>query len=443
MPGPNSAAGSTQFRIEALSEDGRGVVEYDGKQYLVDNVIPGERIQFRPAGKRRGKHEGVVERLIESSPMRVTPRCEHFGVCGGCSLQHIGTAGQVSIKQDRLLEQLSRVNVTAEDLQAPITGPAWGYRRKARLGAKWVGKKDTALVGFRERRNNHVAVLSGCEVLHPSVGKNMMALRSLLSSLDARESVPQIEMAVGSNTTALVFRHTSPLESDDRGRLIEFAKTHELSVFLQSGGPETVTGLWPPDPPRLGYELPEFDLYFEFEPLEFTQVNQETNAHLVDRVVDWLAPTAKDRVLDLFCGLGNFTLPIGYRGANVVGLEGSDNLVAKARYNAKQNNIGRVEFYAVDLSEAEAARFWLSQKWSKLLLDPPRSGAASIIESLSPHEHRHIVYVSCNPVSFARDADGLVNRLGYRLARLSVVDMFPHTNHVESVSLFVSGGAPG
>ena len=442
MPGPNSAAGSTQTRIEALSEDGRGVVESDGKQYLVDNVIPGERIQFRPSGKRRGKHEGVLERLIELSPMRVTPRCEHFGVCGGCALQHIGAARQVSIKQDRLLEQLSKVNVTAEDLHPPITGPQWGYRRKARLGAKWVAKKDTALVGFRERRNNHIAVLTRCVVLHPSVGEKMMDLRNLIASLDARESIPQVEMAAGGDTTALVFRHTSPLGSDDRSRLIEFAKTNGFSVLLQSGGPETVSGLWPPDSPRLGYELPEYDLRFEFEPLEFTQVNQETNALLVDRVVEWLAPTAKDRIVDLFCGLGNFTLPLGSRGANVVGLEGSDQLVAKARYNARQNHVGTVEFYAVDLTDEDASRFWLAQSWSKLLLDPPRSGAASIIESLSARDHRFVVYVSCNPMSLARDADVLVNRLGYRLARLSVVDMFPHTNHVESVSLFLPAGAP-
>ena len=436
MPGSDTV--SMEAHIQALGEDGRGIVERDGKKYLIDDVIPGERIRFRPAGRRRGRDEGVVEQLIESSSMRITPRCGHFGVCGGCSLQHIAPARQMSIKQDRLVELLSSVNVTARSLETPITGPGWGYRRKARLGAKWVVKKGTALVGFRERRNNHIAVLSRCEVLHPSVGGQILALRSLISSLDARESIPQVEMSVGGHSTALVFRHTVPLGEEDKCRLIEFSKGNDLSVFLQAGGPQTVVALWPYDPPKLTYELPEYELVFEFEPLEFTQVNPETNALLVDRVVEWLAPSSTDRVLDLFCGLGNFTLPVARRGASVVGLEGNDNLVARARFNSKQNQVSNAEFYAVDLSDKTASRFWLSQPWDKLLLDPPRSGAASIIESLSPREHRHIVYVSCNPTSLPSDADVLVNQLGYRLVRLSVVDMFPHTNHVESVSLFAA-----
>ena len=427
-----------EARIETLAEDGRGIARWHGRDYFIDDVIPGEHVRFRPRGKRRGKHEGVVEQLLESSSRRVAPRCPHFGVCGGCSLQHIDASGQLSIKLDRLLDQLRVANVTVETLAPPISGPAWGYRRKARLGAKWVAKKNTSLVGFRERGNNHIAVLSRCEVLHPSVGENIPALRTLLGSLDAKQSIPQVEVAVGDGTPVLVFRHTDPLGGDDRYRLIEFAKIHTVAIFLQAGGPETVRLLWPVAPPRLMYELPAFELVFEFEPLEFTQVNPVTNGYLVDRMMEWLAPAAGERVLDLFCGLGNFSLPMTRRGAQVVGLEGSDALVAKARHNARQNHVNTAQFYAVDLMNEEACRFWLSQRWDKLVLDPPRSGAAALVESLCPREHRQLVYVSCNPVSFARDADSLVNRLGYRLARLSVVDMFPHTNHIESVSLFVA-----
>ena len=439
MPGPETV--SLVSPIECLSEDGRGIAEWDGKTYLIRDVIPGERVRFSPTRKRRGKQEGIVEQLIKSSPMRTTPRCMHFGVCGGCTLQHILPGAQVEIKQQRLVEQLASVNIAANSVESPISGPAWGYRRKARLGAKWVAKKDTALVGFRERFNNHIAVLSRCEVLHPSVGGHLLALRSLISSLEAKTSIPQIEVAVGTESTALVFRHTSPFGVEDKCRLIEFSKTNDLSIFLQSGGPETVSALWPREPPRLTYALPDFDLVFEFEPLEFTQVNPETNRHLVARVVEWLKPDPSDRVLDLFCGLGNFTLPLARQGAEVVGLEGSDELVARARGNAGRNNVVSAQFYAVDLSDETASKFWLAQRWDRVLLDPPRSGAASIIESFSPREHQRIVYVSCNPASLARDADILVNRLGYRLDKTSIVDMFPQTSHVESVSLFTSDSA--
>ena len=435
MPGADIV--SLEARIESLSDDGRGIVECDGKSYLIRYVIPGERVRFSPNGKRRGQQEGRVEEVIESSPMRTTPRCAHFGVCGGCSVQHILSSGQVEIKQQRLIRQLASVNVTPESVALPITGPQWGYRRKARLGAKWVAKKRAALVGFRENYGNHIAVLSHCEVLHPSIGGRLLALRSLIGSLAAKTSIAQIEVAVGTQSAALVFRHTGPLGEEDKHRLIEFSKAYDFSVFVQSGGPGTVLALWPPAPPRLTYTLPDFDLQFEFEPLEFTQVNPQTNERLVSRVVEWLKPVVSDRVLDLFCGLGNFSLPLARHGAEVVGLEGSDELVARARSNARHNGITNAQFYAVDLNNDTASEFWLSQHWDKLLLDPPRSGAATIVDILSPRQHRHIVYVSCNPISLSRDADVLVNRLGYRLEKTGIVDMFPHTNHVESVSLFV------
>ena len=391
--------------VEALGEDGRGIIVSDGNSYLIDDVIPGERVEFQPTGKKRGNREGVVVRLIESSPKRVVPRCVHFAECGGCSLQHIEPGHQISLKQDRLVEQLCAVNVTACSVEPPISGPPWEYRHKARLGAKWVSKKDMSLVGFRERRNNHIAVLSRCEVLHPTVGARLVALRKLIGTLDARELIPQVEMATGRDSSALVFRHTGALGEADRRRLIAFSNSNDLTIYLQPGGPETLSALWPSTPLPLVYELPKFNLVFEFGPLEFVQVNPDTNARLVERVVNWLAPTATDRVLDLFCGLGNFTLPLARRGASVVGLEGSDELVARARDNAKLNDVAAAEFYAVDLSDETACRFWLSQQWDKLLLDPPRSGAASIINALSPSAHRHIVYVSCNPVSLTRDAD--------------------------------------
>ena len=437
MPGrDNRELGIHEACIEEIAEDGRGVVTVGEKRYFIDDVLPGERIEFRPAGKRRGKWGGVLEKVLEPSSQRTEPRCPHFGVCGGCSFQHARSEAQVSLKQQRLLDALGRVDVRPAQIAPPVLGKTWGYRHKARLGSKWVSKKDTVLVGFRERRNNHLAILSRCEVLHPSVGRRIRELRELLSSLQARDAIPQIEVAIGGEASVLVFRHTRPLTDGDLELIRGFARTAGLHVYLQSGGPDTVRPLWPSEPVLLSYRLSAFELQFEFDPLEFTQVNPETNARLATRVVDWLKPSPGERVLDLFCGLGNFSLPMARSGAEVVGLEGSDGLVAKARHNATRNQVDNAQFYAVDLTDAAACDYWVSQCWDKVLLDPPRSGAASVIQYLSADTHRHLVYVSCSPASLTRDADILVNQRGYRLASLSVVDMFPHTNHVESVALF-------
>ncbi|MBX3689660.1 23S rRNA (uracil(1939)-C(5))-methyltransferase RlmD [Dokdonella sp.] len=427
---------ATEVSITDLSHDGRGVAHIDGKAVFVAGALPGEVACVRIVKRSRHFDEAKVEELLQRSPERIEPRCPHFGSCSGCSLQHLPPAAQITAKQRVLAENFERIGKVAPlRWLEPLTAEPWGYRRKGRLSVKWVSKKDKALVGFREDNPRFVADLSECHTLLPAVGLRLAELSRLVGSLTAREQIAQIEIAAGDQCVALTFRHLQPLVDSDRAALVAFAKAHEIAILLQSGGPDSVVPLWP-ERVSLSFRIPEFDIDIAFQPLDFIQVNGGMNLRMITRAVELLELNPSDRVLDLFCGLGNFTLPMARRAGEVVGVEGEAALVARSRENAQANGIGNVEFFAADLAADQADAPWARRSYHKLLLDPPRSGAAAVLDYLPRKGCDLVVYVSCHPGSLARDAGTLVNRHGFTLEAAGVMDMFPHTAHVESIALF-------
>jgi 23S rRNA (uracil1939-C5)-methyltransferase len=422
--------------ITDLSHDGRGVAHLEGKAVFVTGALPGERAVVRIAARHRNYDEARVETLLTRSPDRVEPRCPHFGHCGGCALQHLAPAAQIAAKQRVLAENFERIGkVEPARWLDPLTDAEWGYRRKGRLSVKWVAKKGKVLVGFREDNPRFVADLSECHTLLPEVGFTIAAIGALVTSLEAKQSIAQIEIAAGDDTVALVSRNLQPLSEADTAKLVAFGKANDLAILLQPGGPDSVHALWP-EAVRLAFRIEDAGVDIEFRPLDFVQVNAGMNRRMIARALALLDPEPNDRVLDLFCGLGNFTLPIARRAARVVGVEGEAKLVARARGNAATNGIANAEFAAADLAADQRGAPWAVRDYDKLLLDPPRSGAAAVLEYLPRKSARRIVYVSCHPGSLARDAGTLVQRHGFRLAAAGVMDMFPHTAHVESIALF-------
>jgi 23S rRNA (uracil1939-C5)-methyltransferase len=435
---------STPFEavITALGHDGRGVARVDGKTVFVSGALLGERAILRLRKRHRRFDEAEVVELLERSPHRVEPRCRHFGECSGCSFQHLDAASQIENKQRVLAENFERIGkVTPQSWLPPLAGEPWGYRRKGRLSVRNVLKKGRVLVGFREEENpRFVADIQYCEVLHPALGPKIGLLADLLNGMDASSDIPQIEFAAGDDTMALVFRHMQPLSGRDAAALIAFGQQHDLAIYLQPGGTSSVHPLWP-EHPRLAFRIGSGDARFddvelEFQPLDFVQVNADMNQRMLARAIELLDPQPTDRVLDLFCGLGNFTLPIARRVAEVVGVEGEHGLVERAAQNATRNGIHNASFQVADLFEDQRGADWAKQPWDKVLLDPPRAGADKVLEYLPHKETRRIVYVSCHPASLARDAGILVNQHGFRLVSAGVMDMFPHTAHVESIALF-------
>jgi len=422
--------------IESMAHDGRGVARMDGKTTFIEGALPGERVAIEYLATHRKFDEARATAIHRSSADRVSPRCPHFGVCGGCSLQHLDAAAQIRAKQQVLLDNLKHIGgVLPEAVLAPLTGPVWGYRSKARLGVKDVIKKGRVLVGFRERHGGYIADLSRCEVMHPSVGERLGELAGLIASLDARARIPQIEVAVSEAVTALVFRHLDPLEDADLARLRDYAQTSGMHLYLQGGGPDSVRPLAPADS-VLSYHLPDQQVEIRFLPHDFTQVNTVINRQMIGRVLQLLEPDEHDRVLDLFCGLGNFTLPLARLAGSVTGVEGEAGLVSRARDNAVLNRLENVTFHIADLATDQRGSGWAGGNYNKVLLDPPRSGAAEVIDTLGNIAPGKIVYVSCHPGSLARDAGRLVHDKGYQLLAAGVMDMFPHTAHVESIALF-------
>lgn len=427
--------------IEDLSHDGRGVTRIDGKTVFVEGALTGEEVSFLYVEKRRSYDVGVVQEVHRAAPERVTPKCAVFGLCGGCALQHMEAGAQIRAKQEVLLENFERIGkVRPEAILPPLSGPHWGYRRKARMGVRNVPKKGRVLIGFREKRKPYIVDMHRCEVLHPSVGEHLDALSELIGSLDARDRIAQIEVAVDDTRTALVLRNLEPLGEGDRERLIAFARAQSLCLFLQPAGPDSVVPLWP-EQTQLSYVLPEFGVRFNFTPTGFTQVNTEINRKMVSLAIDLLEVGPEERVLDLFCGIGNFTLPLARRAREVVGVEGLEILVQRARENAALNEIDNVAFHVADLAREVETLPWWSQGFDKVLLDPARDGAMEAIPHIAGLGVRRIVYVSCNPATLARDAGLLVNEHGYTLEKAGVMDMFPHTAHVESIALFTKGKA--
>lgn len=423
--------------VESLSHEGRGVSHVDGKTVFIDDALPGETVLFRYTGNRARFAEGYAVEIHQASPRRITPKCNHYAYCGGCSLQHLTPHDQIEHKQQVLIEQLHHLgNVSPENILPPLTGPVWGYRRKARLGVKYVVKKQKLLIGFREKRSNYLADLQQCEVLHPAIGLRLADLQSLIGSLDAYDQIPQLEVAVGQGTTVLIFRHLTPLSNADRVRLRDFQAGMDMSIYLQSGGPESVAPLDENTNPDLNYHLDDFNIDINFRPDDFTQINFDINNSMIRQVLTLLEPQPADTVLDLFCGLGNFSLPLARKAALVTGIEASVRLVAQARKNAVANGIENVEFHVIDLMQTDHESDVLQKSYHKILIDPPRNGAKEIIDRLDFTNVEKLVYVSCNPATLARDAGILVREKGLILKTVGIMDMFPQTSHVESMALF-------
>lgn len=426
-----------------LSHDGRGVARWPdghaqaGKTVFVSGALPGETVSVQQTARSRHFDEARTLEVLQASADRVPPRCPHFGTCGGCVLQHLAEDRQIAYKQQVLLDNLQRIgHVAPAAVLPPLRGEAWGYRRKGRFSVRRVEKKDKTLVGFREQDPRFVADLSECHVVVPQLGFKLQALGALVDALDARRDIPQIEFIAGDAATALVFRHLQPLSAADRERLAAFGQEHGFAIYLQPGGVESVHPLG--EDAALAFRLPQWDVTLQFRPLDFIQVNARLNEAMIARALDLLEVQPGERVLDLFCGLGNFTLPLARMAGDgaVVGVEGDAGLVARARANAERNGLHTLQFFAADLAQDLAGQPWLKAGFDKLLLDPARAGAIEVLRQLPLKGLKRIVYVSCHPGSLARDAGWLVNEAGWTLRAAGVMDMFPHTAHVESIAVF-------
>ena len=422
-------------RIEAMSHEGRGIAHIDGKTVFVFGAIEGEQVRIQIRKSNRNYDEAITLDVIEPSALRIKPKCEVYEVCGGCSLQHIDNDEQVAFKQRSLLEMLHHAGIDIGEVIPPLRSHPWGYRRKARLGVKFVRKKGRVLVGFRERNTPFLADMSRCEVLIPRVGNHLRDIAILIESLDARETIPQIEVASDDSRVALVFRHLRPLSKGDREKLVAFAKRNDLWVQLQPGGPDSITSLYPPQQALHFAPLQNEDININFEAADFTQVNTEINQQMVAQALHYLDLKEDDRVLDLFCGLGNFTLPMARRCLMVTGIEGDTPMVVRARQNALEHAIDNSEYFVADLSRPDPEIGWMRQRYDKILLDPPRLGALEIALYISCFDAETIVYISCQPASLVRDSKVICDS-GYRCTHLGVMDMFPHTAHVESMTVF-------
>jgi 23S rRNA (uracil1939-C5)-methyltransferase len=429
--------------VADLTHEGEGVVraadlsaEGGGKTVFVAGALPGERVSFRRRSFHRSHDEAELVEIHETSPDRVTPRCAHFGVCGGCALQHLAPAAQLAAKQKELRENLLRIgNVEPETWLPPLEGPHWSYRRRARLSSRYVAKKGRSLVGFREKQGKYVADVERCEVLAAPAGALVGSLAQLLTGLARRESIPQIEVALSDGENVLVVRVLDPLGEADLEALRAFEREHSLRLLLQPAGLDSITPL-SPGPLDLHYTLPEFGLRLDFGPTDFVQVNAAINQRMVARAIELLEVQPTDRVLDLYCGLGNFTLPLARHAASVVGVEGDAGLIAKARANARSNGIENAGFHVADLSVApEKTIPWMRGGFDKVLLDPPRVGAREVLSAVAHIAPQRVVYISCHTGSLARDLGVLTHELGFRLRAAGVLDMFPHTTHVESVAV--------
>lgn len=431
-----------RLTIDSLDVEGRGVARTaEGKVAFVEGALPGERVEAELVRRKPAFDVLRAVAVLQPSSGRRAPRCPHFGVCGGCATQHADARTQMAAKQRWLEDSLERIGKVQPETLLPIVyGEEWGYRQRARLTVRRVAKKGGVLVGFHERRSSYVADMTRCEILPERISRLIPALRALIESLPVRERLPQIELAAGERADVLVFRHLLPLTPEDEAKLRAFAQEAGVQAWLQPRGPESAHPFEPLEGAPLDYALPEFGLRLAFGPTDFTQVNHAVNRVLVSRAVRLLDPGPGERVADLFCGLGNFSLPIASRGASVLGVEASEALLERARRNAEANGLAaRAAFAREDLSTIDAARLAALGPFDKLLVDPPREGAIAVAKALPAEWPRRIVYVSCDPATLARDAGVLVHARGFRLAAAGVANMFPHTAHVESIALFERG----
>jgi 23S rRNA (uracil1939-C5)-methyltransferase len=440
--------------IVSLDMEARGVGHLQnedgtpGKVVFVEGALPGERVSFQ-VQKRKAKWEtATLTEILRESSQRVTPQCPSFGICGGCAMQHFEPSAQVAVKQRVLEDNLKHIGkVKAETMLRPIYGPTWGYRYRARISVRHVVKKGSVLVGFHERKSHFITDMKSCEVLPRHVSDMLVPLRELIASLSIIDKMPQIELAVGEGedglVTAMVLRIMAPLTPDDEVKLKAFADRYRVQWWLQTAGPDSVYQYYPTDT-KLQYLLPEFGIRMPFKPTDFTQVNHHINRVLVERALRLLAVAPNDRVADLFCGLGNFTLPLATQAREVVGIEGSSTLTDRALENARENGVSeKTTFFCRNLFELSTADWIALGKFDRLLVDPPREGAFAVCQALAAldetqaeYKPKRIVYVSCNPATLARDADVLVHQAGYTMRHAGVVNMFPHTSHVESIAVF-------
>jgi len=425
-----------EIEIESLSHEGRGISHIDNKVIFTRGALPGEKVMASRTLSRAKYEEADVVEVIEPSGDRIDPKCAVYGICGGCSFQHLSSLNQINAKHDWLQSAfMGQAKVQPKQWIEPLQVESWGYRRKARLGVRYVAKKEKVLVGFRERKSSFVTVMSRCEVLHPSIGDNLELLSECIESLSIKEHVPQIEVAIAEQDTILILRHLQPLNDNDEEILNDFAKKLSITWYLQSGGLDTIKPL--SNPVQLNYSLPKHDIVMSFLPNDFTQVNFELNKKMISLAIDLLDLNDKDNVIDLFCGLGNFTLPISRYVNEVVGIEGDRGLVERAKANAEANDITNASFYKADLFEDVSGFEWFrGRNYNKALIDPARTGAIEIVELLPKLKVERVVYVSCNPATLARDTARLID-LGFLLESAGVMDMFPQTAHVESIALFV------
>ncbi len=443
---PNPATTDTHLAlIESLDHEGRGVAHVDGKAIFIEGALPREVVEYQPSRKKKNYETAKLLRIVRESSDRVKAKCGFYEICGGCAQQHADLRLQVAAKQRVLEDNLARIGkVVPERVLPPIYGSPWEYRHRARMSVHYVAKKGGVLVGFREKKSSYVADMHSCEVLAGGIGRLIDPLRALMTTLDMRERIPQIEVAVGEHVTALVLRLLEALTPADEEKLRAFADahaaSHRIQWWVQVKGPDTAVPWYPMDAPDLTYTLPEFGLEIHFRPTEFTQVNHRVNRLMVQRAIDLLDPQPGESIADLFCGLGNFSLPIAARGASVIGVEGSETLTKRAMENAARNHLtARSNFFAADLYSDQEAAMATIPAVSKMLIDPPRDGAIEVCKLLGPDlrpELKRIVYVSCSPGTLARDAEVLVHTRGFTLKAAGVVNMFPHTAHVESIALF-------
>ncbi len=446
-----------EIQIESLSHEARGVARIDGKVAFVSGALSGERVIAAYVRRRSKLDELKTISVLDPSPQRVKPQCAVIDQCGGCSLQHMNSLAQIEFKESMLFEQMqhaAKIDPQKVEILPRLQAKAYHYRRKARLAVRIVAKKGGALVGFREKYSSFITNMNFCEVLVPEVASLLQPLKELITGLKASHSIPQIEVAVGelainpvrsnaesaevesNRQVALVFRHLEAMGMEDLASLRGFAETHAIQLYLQPGGVESVVKIYPEDGiDRLQYFLQDFGLQMRFHPMDFTQINAEINQLIVRKTLDLLDLTMDDLVLDLFCGLGNFTLAIATQCHSVIGIEGSEEMVSRGGENAVLNGLTNVSFIAANLCNSIKANSWAKQRYDKILLDPPRSGAIEIIQEVADLGARRIVYISCNPSTLARDTACLINA-GYQLKSAGVMDMFPHTNHVESMAVF-------
>ncbi len=424
-----------ELDIESLSHEGRGIAHLDEKVIFVSGALPGEKVIADRTFSRAKFEEADVKEVLSPAANRITPKCEVFGICGGCSFQHLSSKDQISAKGEWLKDALmGQAKAEPKNWLEPLQVQSWGYRRKARLGVRYVAKKEKVLVGFREKKSGFITNMSRCEVLHPSLGDNLEVLANAIEHLSIKSQVPQIEVAVAESSTVLILRHLEPLTAKDEQILLDCANELDVTFYTQSGGEDTVKPL--DKPAILTYSHPDHSIEMEFLPTDFTQVNFKLNQKMVNLATDMLELDDSDEVIDLFCGLGNFTLPIARHAKHVVGVEGDLGLIERAKYNAEKNSITNADFYKADLfKEVNGFEWFRGKTYNKALIDPARSGAIEIVELLPKLGVERLVYVSCNPATLARDTAKLIE-LGYTLETAGVMDMFPQTAHVESITLF-------